>query len=198
MNVTRQDAETPPETLVDHGTPEIDNDTAMRYIILRSYVGNGAVIKDWYELDEDGYIHRNFQIGTQDRMLVGARFSPETIFHNACLEVEHLRGRPNVDFIDEAQFENYWDGFRDERPFIKRVPNHLRFCYGQCGKDIICWVPDGQSPDEEGEDWARVPGFERLLVRMKDEDAGERIYRSIFLEKTIDWWTVDGEPMGET
>jgi len=182
-----------------------DNEDSMRYVILRSLDDhdNGGVVQNWLEVDEEGFVHRNFQVGICGPIEGDGRpkFTPEDLLHTSQVSVDHMRGSPDARFIGEARFEHYWNGFRNARPFIDRLLLHTEISYGECEGIMLCWAPDGCIAEPfTGGEWVRVPGFERLLVQMKnsDDDAPERIYRYIFLEREISWWNEDGEPIGKS
>lgn len=201
----RSDAQTVWDSLFDVADVVSNTQDAMQYVILRSLSdqGTGGVVQNWFEIDDAGFVHRNFQIGVHGPIdgEGRAKFTPEDLFHATQVSVDHMKGHPDARFISEARFEDYWNGFRDVRPFIERLPQLREISYGECDGIMLCWVPDGRiAPPFTGGEWVRVPGFERLLVQMKDEDddSPDRLYRQIFLEREIEWWNEDGEPIGKS
>jgi len=190
---------------LDNEFTSADTDSGMRYLILRAFrnADRSTVTQTWFEIDEAGFIHRNWQLDVHGLCYPKPRFSPEEIFNMTKLPLDKIKSAKNANLIDEADFEKAWDNFKDSRSFLKRVPNRNRICFGQCDGISLCWAPDGQEPGGFGEgdgEWIRVPGFERMLVQIKnDEDeSGEKVYRHIFLEKPIVWWNIDGEYLGES
>lgn len=178
-----------------------DNRSGMQYVILRSMSDqqNGGIVQSWFEVDEEGFVHRHFEVGICGPVDPEPKFTPEDVLHAAEVQIGHMRGHPDARFISEDHFEYYWHGFRDRRSFIERVPNRYKPAYGQYGEDFVCWIPNGyKATSLAGGDWVIVPGFERLLVQLRDDNAPERIVRAIFLGRKIEWWNEDGEPLGES
>lgn len=187
------------------GNPAADASSgSMKYLLLRAFRGadRSTITQTWFEVDAAGFIHRNFQLDVHGLCYPNPRFSPEEIFNITKLPLEKVQRAPNINFIDEADFEKYWDVFKGARSFLTRVPNLNRICFGQCQGIDVCWSPDGQEPGgfgEESGEWIRVPGFERLLVAENEEDeSAEKVYRLIFLGRPIVWWNIDGEYIGES
>lgn len=178
------------------------NRHGMKYIVVRGISEQGGgVVQNWFEYDDEGFVYRNFQVGICGQVDISPRFAPEHFIHNSTVSFDHMRNHPDARFIDAPRFESDWNDFRDTRPFIRLIPTPHLVTLGQIRDNIICWVPEGRDvpPCLTGSQWAVVPGFERLLVELKDEedDSPDRVHRSIFLELDIDWWNEDGEPIEE-
>lgn len=154
----------------------------MRYI--RMYKGNedGAPGVTLYEIDADGWVHRQLQVHAE-----GVRFSPEDILLRRPVSVAFMAEHPDAEEIGAEEFELHWAEFDHRRRFRERVPNPWRawqgrMCVGEQTRELK-WIPSGAHP---GEGWLRVPGFLRLFVFGSAEVAWAT-QRELFLEGEIVW-----------
>jgi hypothetical protein len=154
----------------------------MRYI--RMYKGNedGAPGVTLYEIDADGWVHRQLQVHAD-----GVRFSPEDILLRRPVSVSYMAEHPDAEEIGAEEFELHWAEFDHRRRFRERVPNPWRAWQGRMpGTEQIRelrWIPSGAHP---GEGWLRVPGFLRLYV-YGDANQAWATQRELFLERDIEW-----------
>ncbi|HVI04454.1 MAG TPA: hypothetical protein VM869_37470 [Enhygromyxa sp.] len=154
----------------------------MRYI--RMYKGNedGAPGVTLYEIDADGWVHRQLQVHAD-----GVRFSPEDILLRRPVSVSYMADHPDAEEIGAEEFELHWAEFDHRRRFRERVPNPWCAWRGRIrvGGRVreLKWIPSGAHP---GEGWLRVPGFLRLFVYGDTDDAWAT-QRELFLEREIEW-----------
>jgi hypothetical protein len=154
----------------------------MRYI--RMYKGNedGAPGVTLYEIDADGWVHRQLQVHAD-----GVRFSPEDILLRRPVSVSYMAEHPDAEEIGAEEFELHWAEFDHRRRFRERVPNPWRAWQGRmrAGERIraLRWIPSGA---HQGEGWLRVPGFVRLYV-YGDASEAWATQRELFLEREIEW-----------
>lgn len=154
----------------------------MRYI--RMYKGNedGAPGVTLYEIDADGWVHRQLQVHAD-----GVRFSPEDILLRRPVSVAYMAEHPDAEEIGAEEFELHWAEFDHRRCFRERVPNPWRAWQGRIrvgGRAReLKWIPSGAHP---GEGWLRVPGFLRLFVYGSTGDAWAT-QRELFLERELEW-----------
>lgn len=156
----------------------------MRYI--RMYMGSedGAPGLTLYEIDNQGWVHRQVQIHAN-----GSRFSPEDILMRRPVNTDYMALHPAAEEIQHEDFELLWNEVHDNRGFRERVPDP------ECGWEgwmdaATClrelrWDPD-QCLDEEDASWCRVPGFMQLFVR-GDLKSAWATQRDLFLERPIHW-----------
>ena len=154
----------------------------MRYIRMYKGSEDGAPGVTLYEIDSQGWVHRQLQVHTD-----GVRFSPEDILLRRPVSVGYMAMHPDAEEIDAAEFELHWAEFDHRRGFRERLPNPWRAWQGQlylaCGVLDLQWLPSG-TPDEPG--WIRVPGFVRLWIRGEHNDAWTA-QRELFLGTQIAW-----------
>jgi hypothetical protein len=154
----------------------------MRYIRMYKGSEDGAPGVTLYEIDADGWVHRQLQVHAD-----GVRFSPEDILLRRPVSVAYMAEHPDAEEIGAEEFELHWAEFDHRRRFRERVPNPWRPWRGRIhGAGQIRelqWIPSGAHP---GEGWLRVPGFVRLYVYGNADEAWAT-QRELFLEREIEW-----------
>lgn len=137
-----------------------------------------------YEVDEDGWVHRQVQLHAD-----GTRFSPEDILMCQPVMTDSMACHPAADEIIADDFEAMWREVRDDRPFTERIPDPYAPWVGRSefqGQDFeLAWAPR----IEPAGDWTLVPGFARLYVR-GDDDTARAVCAALFVESTIEWYAV--------
>lgn len=154
----------------------------MRYIRMYKGTEDGAPGVTLYEIDAAGWVHRQLQVHAD-----GVRFSPEDILLRRPVSVAYMADHPDAEEIAAEEFELHWAEFDHRRRFRKRVPNPWtawqgRMHGGEQARELR-WIPSGAHP---GEGWLRVPGFLRLFVYGKADEAWAT-QRELFLERAIEW-----------
>lgn len=157
----------------------------MRYI--RMYLGGeaGEPGLTLYEIDGDGWVHRQVQIHAE-----GSRFSPEDILMRRPVNPDYMAAHPAAEEIRAEEFERLWREVHGSRGFLDRVPDPSCEWEGwverRQGTSQLRWSPGGHTP---GTEWQRVPGFTELFVRGGDEPAWS-LQSLLFLERPIHWCAV--------
>jgi hypothetical protein len=163
----------------------------MRYIRMYKGSEDGAPGVTLYEVDADGWVHRQLQVHAE-----GVRFSPEDILLRRPVSVEFMVTHPDAEEIAAEEFELHWAEFDHRRRFRERVPNPWQPWRGRM-LDVeapeqtreLHWSPSGTHP---GEGWLRVPGFLRLFV-LGDRASAWATQRDLFLDRRIEWTASTGE-----
>ncbi|GEM_PF-1073579 len=170
----------------------------MRYIRMYKGSEDGSPGVTLYEVDRDGWVHRQLQVHTR-----GLRFSPEDILLRRPVSVGYMAKHPDAEEISVEEFEAQWGEVDHKRGFRDRLPNPWKAWRGRMhGANAVrelAWVPSGAQP---GPEWLRVPGFVRLFVLSadpsdsdgpRDQSVAWATQRELFLEPTLEWngWTYD-------
>jgi hypothetical protein len=158
----------------------------MRYIRMYKGSEDGAPGVTLYEIDADGWVHRQLQVHAD-----GVRFSPEDILLRRPVSVSYMAKHPDAEEITSEEFELHWAEFDHRRRFRERMPNPWRAWQGQMvdSQRVLRWVPSGANP---GDGWLRVPGFVRLYVYGSSDEAWAT-QRELFLERDVQWHTTTGD-----
>lgn len=157
---------------------------SMRYI--RMYMGSedGAPGLTLYEIDDDGWVHRQVQIHAN-----GSRFSPEDILMRRPVNTDYMALHPAAEEIADEDFELLWAEVNESRGFCDRLPDPTQAWEGWLelsdGTRQVRWLPEGHA----GPGWRMVPGFRRLYIRGNELD-GWAAQRDLFLERPIHWRTL--------
>ena len=153
----------------------------MRYI--RMYLGgeSGEPGLTLYEIDGDGWVHRQFQLYAE-----GSRFSPEDILMRRPVNATYMAAHPAAEEIDAEEFERIWREVSASRAFVGRLPDPdlpwEGWLQGTDGLLRLLW-----SPAEVPSDcFVKVPGFADLYVE-GDLTTGWTIQRLVFLDPPIHW-----------
>lgn len=156
----------------------------MRYI--RIYLRNedGAPGLALYEIDDDGWVHRQVQMHAK-----GPRFSPEDILMWQPTDIDYMISHAGSEEIDKSGFEMMWNDVSDKREFCERIPDSSLAWDGwiehRDGVRQLRWLPSKY--ENPGRDWMRIPGFERLYIHSDDPHLPRSIHRDIFLRRPIRW-----------
>jgi hypothetical protein len=154
----------------------------MRYIRMYKGSEDGAPGVTLYEVDLDGWVHRQLQVHAG-----GVRFSPEDILLRRPVSVGYMASHPDAEEITAEEFELHWAEFDHRRAFRRRLPDPWRSWQGRMildeGVRHLRWIPSGESP---GEGWTHVPGFVRLFV-LGGGDEAWTTQRQLFLERELRW-----------
>ena len=153
----------------------------MRYI--RMYLGgeSGEPGLTLYEIDSDGWVHRQFQLHAD-----GSRFSPEDILMRRPVNATYMAAHPAAEEIGGEEFEQMWAEVSGTRAFADRLPDpELPWEGWLQGTEALLrllWAP----PEGPPPGFRRVPGFAELYVE-GDESQAWLIQRLVFLDRPIHW-----------
>lgn len=156
----------------------------MRYI--RMYMGSedGAPGLTLYEIDAEGWVHRQVQIHAN-----GSRFSPEDILMRRPVNTDYMALHPAAEEILEEDFELLWKEVHDNRGFRERLPDPESAWEGWMDAESspreLRWEPN-KGAELLAQGWQRVPGFVQLYVK-GDDSNGWATQRDLFLERPIHW-----------
>jgi hypothetical protein len=160
----------------------------MHYV--RMYLGgdDGAPGLTLYEIDGDGWVHRQAQIHPS-----GTRFFPEDILMCSPVNWQHMLQHPAAEPLGRTEFNSLWAEVDPNRGFRRALPDPGLEWQGwqehRGGARELWWRPDSNAVDDLAVPWRRVPGFSDLWVR-GDADEGWAAARDLFLERPIHWQSV--------
>lgn len=156
----------------------------MRYIRICMGGESGEPGMTLYEVDEDGWVHRQVQVHAE-----GTRFSPEDILMCHPVVTESMAKHPAADEIMADEFELLWTEVVDERAFLAHVPDASmpwagRASFGDSSFELA-WSPF----ENLGAGWTQVPGFVRLWAR-GDAKTARAACACVFAQRDLEWYAV--------
>jgi hypothetical protein len=162
-----------------HDPPEL------HYLRVTIAAGDDDVAMTLYEVDELGWVHRQFQMRGDE-----LRFAPEDILMCRPVNLRAMMSHPYTETIDAEEFELLWGEVSRDRAFASRLPDARLPWEGVLGEDRvrIRWHPLGAAAPG----WTEIPGFLDLFVR-GDASAARMACAALFLERPISWHALAGD-----
>lgn len=162
-----------------HEPPEL------HYLRVTIAAGDDDVAMTLYEVDDLGWVHRQFQMRGDD-----LRFAPEDILMCRPVNLRAMMSHPYTESIDAEEFELLWGEVARDRSFVARLPDARLPWEGVLGEERvrIRWQPLGAA----GPGWTEIPGFLDLFVR-GDASAARMACAALFLERPISWHALAGD-----
>jgi hypothetical protein len=157
----------------------------LHYLRVTIVVGDADVAMTLYEIDDRGWVHRQFQMRGDE-----LRFAPEDILMCRPVNLRAMASHPFAETIDAEEFELLWGEVARDRSFATRVPDTRLPWEGIVGDERLRlrWQPMGGP----GPGWTEVPGFLDLYVR-GEASVARQACAALFLERPIAWHALAGD-----
>ncbi len=155
------------------------------YLRVTIVSGDGEVAMTLYEVDDRGWVHRQFQMRGDE-----LRFAPEDILMCRPVNLRAMMSHGCTEAVSAQDFELLWDEVARDRSFAARIPDARLPWEGllEGSRVHLRWQPFGSIPTG----WTEVPGFLDLYVR-GDARAARTACSEVFLERAIQWRALAGD-----